>query len=389
MRIVDIRERTVPLASAMRNASIDFSKMTTSVAAVVTDVIRDGRPVIGYGFASNGRYAQGGVLRERLIPRILEADPAELLDASGGNFDPQRVLGVMMRNEKPGGHGERAYAAAVIDMAMWDAVAKIEEKPLWRVLSDRFNGGAADERVLVYPGGGYYYPGKGLEPLQDEMRGYLDKGYRVVKMKVAGADLDTDLRRIDAVLEIVGKGENLAVDANGRFTLEEAIAFGKAVESLGLFWIEEPGDPLDFALHAELSRHYSGSLATAENLFSLQDAKNLVLYGGMRRDIDWMQFDPALCYGLSEYLRIDAMLTDAGWNRRRQVPHGGHQLGLNMAAGMQLGGSESYPLVFQPWGGFADNVDIVDGYARPHDTPGIGMELKSAVYRELQAMTAD
>lgn len=389
MKIIDIRERTVPLASAMRNASIDFSRMTTSVAAVVTDVIRDGRPVIGYGFASNGRYAQGGVLRERLIPRILEAAPDELLDETGGNFDPQRVLGVMMRNEKPGGHGERAYAAAVIDMAMWDAVAKIAEKPLWQLLSERFNGGKADERVLVYPGGGYYYPGKGLEPLQDEMRGYLDKGYRVVKMKVAGADLDTDLRRIDAVLEIVGKGENLAVDANGRFTLEEAIAFGKAVESLGLFWIEEPGDPLDFALHAELSRHYSGALATGENLFSLQDARNLVLYGGMRRDIDWMQFDPALCYGLSEYLRIDDMLTDAGWDRRRQVPHGGHQLGLNMAAGMQLGGSESYPLVFQPWGGFADNVDIVDGYARPHDTPGIGMELKSAVYRELKAMTAD
>jgi L-alanine-DL-glutamate epimerase-like enolase superfamily enzyme len=389
MKIVDIRERTVPLASAMRNASIDFSRMTTSVAAVVTDVVRDGKPVIGCGFASNGRYAQGGVLRERLIPRILEAYPKDLLDDTGGNFDPQRVLGVMMRNEKPGGHGERAYAAAVIDMAMWDAVAKIAEKPLWKLLAERFNNGAADERVLVYPGGGYYYPGKGLEPLQDEMRSYLDKGYRYVKMKVAGADLDTDLRRIDAVLEVVGDGKYLAVDANGRFSLEEAVAFGKAVESLNLFWFEEPGDPLDYDLNARLSEQYSGSIATAENLFSLQDARNLVLYGGMRRDIDWMQFDPALCYGLSEYLKIDEMLTEAGWDRRRQVPHGGHQLGLNMAAGMQLGGSESYPLVFQPWGGFADDVDIVDGYAKPHDTPGIGMELKSAVYRELQALTAD
>jgi L-alanine-DL-glutamate epimerase-like enolase superfamily enzyme len=389
MKIVDIRERTVPLASTMRNAAIDFSKMTTSVAAVVTDVIRDGKPVIGYGFASNGRYAQGGILRERLIPRILEAEPDELVDDTGDNFDPPRVLAAMMRNEKPGGHGDRAVAAAVIDMAMWDAVAKIEEKPLWKLLSERFNNGACDERVLVYPGGGYYYPGKGLAPLQDEMRGYLDKGYRVVKMKVAGADLDTDMRRIEAVLEVVGSGENLAVDANGRFSLEEAIAFGKAVESFGLFWFEEPGDPLDYALQAELSQHYPNAMATAENLFSLQDVQNLIRYGGMRPDIDWIQPDPALCYGLSEYLRIDAMLTAEGWDRRRQVPHGGHQLGLNMAAGMQLGGSESYPLVFQPWGGFADDVDIIDGYARPHDTPGIGMELKYAVYRELKAMTAD
>ena len=389
MKIVDIRERTVPIASAMRNASIDFSKMTTSVAAVVTDVIRNGKPLIGYGFSSNGRYAQGGVLRERLIPRVLEAAPDTLLDETGENFDPAKVLATMMINEKPGGHGERAYAASVIDMAIWDAVAKIAEKPLWQLLSERFNNGASDERVLVYPGGGYYYPGKGLEPLQDEMRGYQDMGYRVVKMKVAGADLDTDLRRIEAVLEVVGSGANLAVDANGRFSLEEAIAFGKAVEQYGLFWFEEPGDPLDFALQAELTQHYSGAMATAENLFSLQDVHNLVLYGGMRRDIDWIQPDPALCYGLTEYLRIDEMLTAEGWDRRRQVPHGGHQLGLNMAAGMQLGGSESYPLVFQPWGGFADNVYIVDGFACPHDTPGIGLELKAAVYRELKSLTED
>jgi len=389
MKITGIRERSVTLASNMRNASIDFSKMTASVVAVTTDVMRGGKPVTGYGIGSNGRYAQGGILRERLIPRVMEADAAMLLDETGENFDPARILAQMMLNEKPGGHGDRAVACAVIDMAMWDIVAKIAEQPLWRVIADRFNGGAHDDRVLVYPGGGYYYPGKGLAPLQDEMRVYLDKGYRVVKMKVGGADLDTDLRRIDAVLAVVGDGANLAVDANGRFSLDDAIAFGKAVESYGLFWFEEPGDPLDYALQAELAQHYSGAMATGENLFSRQDAHNLIRHGGMRPDRDWIQIDPALAYGFSEYLHIDAMLTAEGWDRRRQIPHGGHQLGFNMAAGMQLGGSESYPLVFQPWGGFADNVDIVDGYARPHDTTGIGIELKSAVYRELKTLTAE
>ncbi|MBT5809720.1 MAG: mandelate racemase [Rhodospirillaceae bacterium] len=389
MKIVDIRERSVPLHSTMRNAFIDFSKMTASVCAIITDVVRDGKPVIGYGIGSNGRYAQGGILRERLIPRVLEAEPDDLLDSERDNFDPAKVLDCMMRNEKPGGHGDRAVAAAVVDMAMWDIVAKIEEKPLWRVIADRFNGGASDERVLVYPGGGYYYPGQGLPPLQAEMRKYQEQGYRVLKMKVGGADLDTDLRRIEAVLEIVGEGANLAVDANGRFSLDEAIAFGKAVEPYKLFWFEEPGDPLDYALNAELTQHYSGPIATGENLFSVQDAKNLVTYGGMRRDLDWIQIDPALAYGVSEYLKVDAMMTENGWNRRQQIPHGGHQLGFNMAAGMQLGGSESYPLVFQPWGGFADDVDIVDGYARPHATPGIGIELKSEVYRQLKALSDD
>jgi L-alanine-DL-glutamate epimerase-like enolase superfamily enzyme len=389
MKIVDIRERSVPLASSMRNASIDFSKMTAGITAIITDVIRDGKPVIRYGIGSNGRYAQGGILRERLIPRVLEAAPEDLIDDARDNFDPAKVLACMMRNEKPGGHGDRAFAAAAIDMAMWDIVAKLEEKPLWQVIANRFNGDAADERVLVYPGGGYYYPGKGIEPLQDEMRKYQEQGYRVLKMKVGGADLATDLRRIEAALEVVGDGSNLAVDANGRFSLEEAIEFGKAVEPYKLFWFEEPGDPLDFELQAELTNHYSGPMATGENLFSAQDAKNLVLYGGMRPTLDWIQIDPALAYGFTEYLKVDAMMTEAGWDRRQQIPHGGHQLGLNMAAGMQLGGSESYPLVFQPWGGFADDVDIIDGYARPHDTPGIGIELKSEVYRQLKTLHED
>ena len=91
MRITAIRETTTSLSSPMRNAFIDFSGMTTSVVAVEMDVIRDGRPVVGFGFNSNGRYAQGGVLRERLIPRLLEADPQSLLDATGHNLDPARI----------------------------------------------------------------------------------------------------------------------------------------------------------------------------------------------------------------------------------------------------------------------------------------------------------
>lgn len=381
MRIVDIRESTEKIQSGMRNAVIDFSRMTTSVVAVVTDVVRDGRPVVGYGCGSNGRYAQGGILRERLIPRILEAAPEDLLDDGGENLDPFRVQACMLRNEKPGGHGDRAVAAAVIDMAVWDAVAKVEEKPLWKLLAERYNDGRHDDRALVYPGGGYYYPGREIQQLQDEMRQYRAQGYRIVKMKVGGADIAADCRRIEAVLEIVGTGDNLAVDANGRYDLQTAIAFGEAVAPYGLVWYEEPGDPLDYALHAELVKYYDGPIATGENLFSVQDAKNLALYGGLRPDRDWMQFDPALGYGLSEYLKMLDALEELGWDRRRHIPHGGHQLGLNMAIGLQLGGTESYPLVFQPFGGFADDARIEDGYTTPHQTPGIGVELKSEMYR--------
>lgn len=376
MRIVDIRESTAKLQSSMRNAVIDFSRMTISTVAVVTDVVRNGKPVVGYGCNSNGRYGQGGILRERLLPRIREAEPESLLDANG-TLDPFRVQTCLMQNEKPGGHGDRAVAAAAIDMAVWDAVAKIEEKPLWRVLSERYNGGRHDDRVLVYPGGGYYYPGKEIEQLQGEMRRYREQGYRIVKMKIGGAPLETDIRRIEAVLEVVGSGDNLAVDANGRYDLAGALAFGEAAAPYGLCWFEEPGDPLDFELNAELAKRYDPPIATGENLFSAQDAKNLALYGGMRTDRDWVQLDPALAYGLTEYLKMLDALEPLGWDRRRHIPHGGHLLGLHMAAGLQLGGTESYPLVFQPFGGFTDGATVENGFTAPPDGPGLGIEQKS------------
>lgn len=389
MRILEIREKTASIASPIANAYIDFSKMTASVVAVVTDVVRDGRPVVGFGFNSNGRYGQGSLMRERFIPRVLEAKPDSLIDTVHDNLDPFAIWTAMMTNEKPGGHGDRSVAVGTIDMAIWDAVAKIAGVPLWRLLADRYRGGVADESVWVYAAGGYYYPGKDNRQLQDEMRSYRDRGYRVVKMKIGGASLDEDRRRIDAVLEVVGEGANLAVDANGRFDLETALAYGRALEPYGLFWYEEAGDPLDYALQAELAAAYSGPLATGENLFSHQDARNLVRYGGMRPDRDWLQFDCALSYGLVEYLRTLEAIEPLGWSSRRVVPHGGHQMSLNIAAGLHLGGNESYPDVFQPFGGFADGIAVEDGRVRLPDAPGVGFETKANLYALMRTLVED
>ena len=386
MRIVDVREAAVPIASAIRNAYIDFSHMTASIVAVVTDVVRDGRPVVGFGFNSNGRYDQSCLLRTRFIPRLMAAAPESLLDEARANIDPHKVWQCLMNNEKPGGHGERSVAVGVLDMAVWDAVAKIEDKPLYRLLAERYRNGECDPSVFVYAAGGYYYPGKNVTALQDEMRRYVDLGYRVVKIKIGGESLDDDLRRIEAVLEIVGSGERLAVDANGRFDLDTAVRYGRALAPYDLFWYEEPGDPLDFELHAGLSREYAGALATGENLFSMQDARNLVRYAGMRPDRDWLQFVCALSYGLVEYLRTLAMLAEHGWSSRRVVPHGGHQMSLNIAAGLGLGGNESYPGVFQPFGGFADGIPVENGRVPMPQIPGIGFEAKKDLYQVLSRL---
>jgi L-alanine-DL-glutamate epimerase-like enolase superfamily enzyme len=386
MRIVEIRERTVPIASAIANAYIDFSKMTLSLVAVTTDAIRDGKPVVGYGFNSNGRYGQGPLMRERFIPRIMAAEPGSLLNASGDNLDPHAISAAMFRNEKPGGHGERSVAIGTLDMAIWDATAKIASKPLFQLLADTY-GRTADPRVFVYAAGGYYYPGKDNGKLQDEMRSYLDRGYTVVKMKIGGAPLADDLKRIEAVLGMLPAGCRLAVDANGRFDQATAVSYAKALCAYDLFWYEEAGDPLDYELQAELAHHYPGPMATGENLFSTADARNLIRYGGMRREIDWLQFDCALSYGLVEYLRTLEMLRTYGWSPSRCIPHGGHQMSLAIAAGLGLGGNESYPDLFQPFGGFPDGVRVEDGHVTLPPLPGIGFEGKADLYREMNSLS--
>ena len=388
MRIVEIREKTLPISSPIRNAYIDFSKMTLSLVAVITDVIRDGKPVVGYGFNSNGRYGQGTLMRERFIPRILESQAEALLNDAGTNIDPHRVWDCMYTNEKPGGHGERSVAIGTIDMAVWDAMAKIEGKPLYQVLADTYGNGQADPQIFVYAAGGYYYPGQDHGKLKDEMRSYIDRGYTVVKKKIGGADLDEDLRRIDSVLSVLQDGQKLAVDANGRFDLDTAIAYAKALSQYDLFWYEEAGDPLDFELQATLRNYYTNPMATGENLFSMQDARNLIRYGGMRPDRDWLQFDCALSYGLVEYLRTLDMLKEHGWSPKRCIPHGGHQMSFNIAAGLGLGGNESYPYLFQPFGGFPDNAKVENGYVTLPALPGIGFEGKSDLLAVMQALYA-
>lgn len=385
MKILKIKDMTSSIASNISNAFIDFSQMTCSVVAVITDQYRDGEQIVGYGFNSNGRYGASGLLRERFLPRINSASPDDLLNDSGDNLDPFKIWNILMQNEKPGGHGERSVAVGTIDMAIWDAVSKIAEKPLFQLLADYFNGGNFDTSVWVYAAGGYYYPGKDVLALQDELRAYKDLGYKVLKMKIGGASLKEDMDRIEAALKISGEG-NLCVDANGRFNIETALAYGKELKQYNLFWYEEPGDPLDFYLQCCLAEEYGYPLATGENLFSHQDARNLLRYGGMRADRDWLQFDCALSYGLVEYLRILDILKEFGWSKRRVVPHGGHQMSLNMAAGLQLGGNESYPHVFKPFCGFADGIQVEDSLVKLPNVPGIGFEAKSELFSVMRRL---
>ena len=386
MKVTAIREISVPIGSSLRNSAFDFSEMTTSVVAVVTDVIRDGQPVVGYAFNSTGRYACGAQMRDRLIPRIMKAAPDSLLDASGSNFAPEKFLACMMQREKPGGHTERSVAVGTIEVALWDALAKIEDKPLHAVLAERFNHGASVREVSCYVGGGWYAPGKGIAQLQDEIRSRLAEGYTTMKIKVGGASLAEDLERVEAALHLVDSGAHLAVDANATFDRQRAHSYADALAPYALRWLEEPTDPLDYSLLAELTLRYAPPLATGENLFSTQDIANLVRFGRLRPDRDLLQMDVAQSYGIVQFSRTLEMLKAQGWSPSAIYPHGGNLMTLAVVAGFGLGGCEAYPGVFGPFAGFHDDARIENGMITLSERPGIGFEGQNELYALMRGM---
>ncbi|OVZ58794.1 hypothetical protein CDO44_13915 [Pigmentiphaga sp. NML080357] len=384
MRIVRIAERTAALRTPLSNARSDFSQMTATIVAVVSDVVRGGRPLAGYAFNSFGRYACGEQIRERIAPRILAADPDTLVDATGRNFDPIAIHACGQQRERRGGYAERSIPMGTVDVAVWDLVAKIEDKPLHAVLAERYGGGIARTHAPVYVGGGWYFPGQTLADLKAEMARYRDAGYGMVKMKVGGPSAAEDCKRIEAVLSVMGEGDALAVDASCAFGHEAALAYARAIAPYRLRWYEEPCDFLEYETYAELARVYGGALATGENMACAKELDHFLAYGGFRPDRDIIQVDPPLAFGITEYLKVLAVAGKHGFSRAAMYPHGGNLMCLHVVGGLGLGGCESYPDTFGIFSGFGEEVAIAGGQASLPQSPGIGFERQPALYAAMR-----
>jgi L-alanine-DL-glutamate epimerase-like enolase superfamily enzyme len=387
MKIVDIRARTVPI-SRFVDPSIPSGGLTTTMVAVVTDIVRSGKPIVGFGFSSIGRFGQQGLIEERFAPRLQQAAFADIADESGNNIDPFRAWSVMMKGEKPGGHGERCVAVGTLDMALWDLAAKIADVPLYRHIAAH-GPKTLVKTVRVYAGGGYYYPDDDVERLVDEARKVRDLGYTYFKLKIGSAPLAQDLKRIEAVSKVMSDSQNVAVDAMNSYGQQAALETTAAVAPFELWWFEDICDPLDFATLAEVVRSYDGAVAAGEALFSVAEAKLLVTHGGIRKERDILLFDPAHCYGLPGYLQIVKEFEARGWERKSFWPHGGHLFTLHVVQGLGLGGTEVNPLCFQPFGGLADNASIIEGSVCAPDLPGIGFEARTATKRAFVSLLGD
>jgi L-alanine-DL-glutamate epimerase-like enolase superfamily enzyme len=368
MRIIELRERTVPIGSAMRNASIAFDAMTASALVMKTETHT------GYAFDSIGRYGKGALLRERFIPRLLDAAPDSLLDASG-LIDPEACARAAMANEKPGGHGERPGAIGLIEAAAWDLRAKMQALPLWRSIAAYYGVRDAKPVIPVYASCGHF---RSDEDLEGELRAVRDAGYTLVKIKLAG-ELSVDVPRTGSAAK---SGLKLAVDVNGSLPPEAAERWFAELDAFKLTWIEEPAPPLDF----ELLRAYVGMtrtpVATGENLFSLDDARNLARYGGLRPERDFVQVDPLLSYGVGEYVRI--LRCFKSWNSERFLPHAGHLFAAHCVAGLNLGMAEAAPDARAPYGGYWDGVAVREGRLAIPGLPGAGYEGKQNLFSILE-----
>ena len=221
------------------------------------------------------------------------------------------------------------------------------------------------------------------------MRGYLDRGYNVVKMKIGGAPIAEDRARIEAVLQEIGSEAQLAVDANGRFDLETAIAYAKMLRDYPLFWYEEAGDPLDYPAAGGAGGILSGADGDRRKPVQpsgrAQSAFATAACGPTATGCNSIARCPTGCANISARWRC---CKTHGWSPSRCIPHGGHQMSLNIAAGLGLGGNESYPDLFQPYGGFPDGVRVENGHITMPDLPGIGFEGKSDLYAEMKALAA-
>lgn len=385
MRVVDVRERTIQI-SRYADPKISSGGLTTSLVAVITDVIRDGRPVVGYGYASVGRYGQGGLIRERFATRLLAAPPEQLLTAAGTGIDPFRAWDVMMAGEKAGGHGERCVAVGTLDMALWDAAAKIAAQPLHSLLADRLGRRTGIEQVAVYASGGYRYPTDDHGRLAEELRMFVDLGFTHGKIKIGSAGLDEDLRRVETASGCLGGGENLAVDAMNAYDANAALVAAAALLPFNLRWLEDLCDPLDLATQARVAASYAPPIAAGEALFSSSEAALLDAHAGPRRDRDILVFDPVHCYGLPGYLRIIECLTRMGWPRTAFWPHGGHLFSLHLAAVLELGGIEWTPLAFHPFNGPPAVLPVSGGRISLPDAPGVGFEMHPAARRAFKTL---
>lgn len=255
--------------------------------------------------------------------------------------------------------GIAAFAMAAVDIALWDLRGRIAKTPLWRLL------GGVEPSVHAYAGGIDLQ--FSLDELEAQTRQFLQQGFRAIKMKVGRDVLAEDIERVAAMRSWLGPEIALMIDANMRWTVDEAIAAARALQPFGLVWLEEPTIPDDVQGHARISSEGGVAIATGENLHTVYEFQHMIAYGG----IAYPQPDVANIGGITPWLQVARAAGAAGLP---VTTHGVHDLQVHLLAAVP---NASYLEVH----GFgldrfiSEPLTIVDGVARASENSGHGVEL--------------
>ena len=337
----------IPLPVALSDSTHGTITHFELIAARVRDT--DGGEGVGYTYTVGA----GGAAVHALIARHL----APLIEGE----DSTRIEHLWQRMwwalHYGGRGGPTSLAISAVDIALWDLKARRHGLPLWRLL------GGHDPRVPAYAGGiDLEFP---LDRLLAQTEDNLAKGFRAIKMKVGRAKLSEDLARVKAMRERLGPDFPLMVDANMRWTADQAIRAARSLAEYGVYWLEEPTIPDDIAGHVRVVREGGLPVATGENLHTLWEFQQMIAAGG----VTFPEPDVSNCGGITVWMKV-AHLAEAF--NLPVTSHGVHDLHVHLLAAvpnrsyLEAHGFGLERFIAQP-------MKIVEGFATAPERPGHGV----------------
>jgi L-alanine-DL-glutamate epimerase-like enolase superfamily enzyme len=339
----------VPLPVAVSDSTHGVMEAFELITVRLRD--QDGVEGLGYTYTVG---AGGGAVHD-----LISRDLAPLL--AGGDDSRIEALWQQMwwAVHYVGRGGLAVHAISAIDTALWDLLARRQELPLWRLL-----GGHAPQ-VPAYAGGiDLQYP---LEQLLRQTEDNLARGFRAIKMKVGRERLSEDVARVAAMRELLGPDIPLMVDANMRWTVEQAIRAARAFAPHDVFWLEEPTIPDDVPGHARILKEGGLPVAAGENLHTIYEFQALIAAGG----VAFPEPDLSNCGGVSAWLKV-ARLAEAA--NLPVTSHGVHDLHVHLLAAVPNASYlEAHGFGLERF--MAEPLRLVDGKAIAPERPGHGVEL--------------
>ena len=333
----------VVLTDSTHGEMASFELMTARVAD------SEGREGLGYTYTLSGAArAIHSVMAEDIAPFLIGRD-AERIEATW--------KALWWHLHYAGRGGLAMHAMSAVDIALWDLLGKRIGLPLWRLL------GGADPGVKAYAGGIDLQ--FSLDALLAQTDRNLRNGFRAIKMKVGRDLLREDVARVRAMRRHLGEDFPLMVDANMRWTVDEAIRAARALREFDLVWLEEPTIPEDFSGHARILAQGGVPVAAGENLHTLYDFQHMLAANG----VSFIEPDVSNCGGITVWMKV-ARLAEA-----RNLPvtsHGVHDIHVHLLGAIP---NASYLEVH----GFglerfiAEPLAVVDGVATAGETPGHGI----------------